>query len=74
MPRIRGLRKLLLDLDARLGHFFFTRSASLRARWAAFSAFMDRFHVAGVKRLAVEGASEGDARHRGPALLRAFRD
>lgn len=59
VAKIRGLRKFLLDLDARLGHFFFSTSVSLRARWDSFSAFMDRFHVAGVKRLLVEGTSEG---------------
>ena len=58
VPRIRGLRKFFLDLDARLGHFFFSSSVSLRSRWDSFSAFMDRFHVAGVKRLLVEGTSE----------------
>jgi len=59
VPKIRGPRKFFLDLDARLGHFFFTHSASLRARWDSFSAFMDRFHVAGIKRLFVEATSEG---------------
>jgi penicillin-binding protein 1A len=59
VPKIRGLRKWFLDLDARLGHFFFSTSVSLRASWDNFSAFMDRFHVAGAKRLVVEATSEG---------------
>lgn len=58
VPRIRGVRKFFLDLDARLGHFFFAASVALHARWDSFSAFMDRFHVAGVKRLLVEATSE----------------
>jgi penicillin-binding protein 1A len=59
VPKIKGLRKFLLDLDARLGHFFFSASVSLRSRWDSFSAFMDRFHVAGVKRFLIELTSEG---------------
>lgn len=59
VPKVRGIRKFLLDLDARLGHFFFSSSVALRARWDSFSAFMDRFHVAGVKRLLIEATSEG---------------
>ena len=59
VPKIRGIRKFFLDLDARLGHFFFSASVSLRARWDSYSAFMDRFHVAGVKRFLIELTSEG---------------
>ena len=59
VEKVRGLKKLLLDLDARLGHSLFSLSVSLRARWDSFSAFMDRFHVSGIKRGLVEATSEG---------------
>jgi penicillin-binding protein 1A len=59
VEKVRGLRKLLLDLDARLGHSLFSLAVSLRARWDSFSAFMDRFHVSGIKRGVIEATSEG---------------
>jgi penicillin-binding protein 1A len=57
-PRVSGLRQLMLDLDARLNHTLFSFWVFLRAKWDAYSAFMDRFHVSGFRRLAVEGLSE----------------
>ncbi len=58
VQKVRGLRKLLLDLDARLGHSLFSFAVSLRARWDSYSAFMDRFHVSGIKRGVIEAMSE----------------
>jgi penicillin-binding protein 1A len=55
---ITGWRRTLLDLDARLNAALFASWVLVRAKWEAFSAFMDRFHVSGVRRLAVEGLSE----------------
>jgi len=59
IERVGPLRRRLLDLDARLGHTFFTLGVSAHAYWDRFSGFMDRFHVAGVKRFLVEISSEG---------------
>jgi penicillin-binding protein 1A len=58
-PRQGRWRRRLLDLDSRLDHSLFSASVWLRAKWSDFSGLMDRLHVAGWKRLAVEGASEG---------------
>ncbi len=55
---VTGLRRWLLDLDARLNAALFALWVFLRAKWDGYSAFMDRFHVNGVRRLAVEGFSE----------------
>jgi len=49
---------VLLDLDARLNAALFSFWVFLRAKWEGYSAFTDRFHVSGVRRLAVEGLSE----------------
>ena len=59
IEKVGPLRRRLLDLDARLGHSFFAAGVAIHARWDRFSAFMDRFHVAGVKRFLVEISSEG---------------
>ena len=59
IEKVGPLRRRLLDLDARLGHTFFSTGVAVHARWDHFSAFMDRFHVAGVKRFLVEISSEG---------------
>jgi penicillin-binding protein 1A len=59
IEKVGPLRRRLLDLDARLGHTFFTLGVRARARWDRFSGFMDRFHVAGTKRFLVELFSEG---------------
>ena len=58
-PRVGGLARLFLDFDARIGHALFAAKIYLRAKWEDWSGFMDRFHVTGLKRLAVEAASEG---------------
>jgi penicillin-binding protein 1A len=58
-PRVGRVKRFFLDLDARLGHAFFAFGVSARARYEGFSVFMDRFHVSGLKRLFVEGVSEG---------------
>ncbi len=55
---ITGLRKTLLDLDARLNAALFSFWVFLRAKAETYSAFMDRFHVSGFRRVAVEGLSE----------------
>lgn len=57
-PRVSGFRKVLLDFDARLGHSLFALWVFWRSKYEGFSAFMDRFHVSGFRRLAVEGMSE----------------
>jgi penicillin-binding protein 1A len=49
----------LLDLDARLDSAVFQLGRALREAYEKFSVFMDRFHVAGAKRLGVEVLSEG---------------
>jgi penicillin-binding protein 1A len=59
IEKVGPLRRRLLDLDARLGHTFFTLGVTAHARWDRFSGFMDRFHVAGAKRFLVELSSEG---------------
>ncbi len=55
---ITGWRRTLLDLDAWLNAALFAFWIFLRAKWEAYSAFVDRFHVSGFRRLAVEGLSE----------------
>ena len=58
-PRVGRFKRRLLDLDARIDHSLFATRAWLRAKYDDFSAFMDRFYVAGIKRLGVEAVSEG---------------
>jgi penicillin-binding protein 1A len=53
------LSRFLLDLDARIDSATFSAARALREGYENFSAFMDRFHVAGFKRFAVEMTSEG---------------
>ncbi len=55
---VTGVRRVLLDLDARLNTALFAFWVFVRAKWESYSAFMDRFHVSGARRLAVEGLSE----------------
>jgi penicillin-binding protein 1A len=55
---ITGFRRRLLDLDARLNTALFAFWVFARAKWEGYAAFMDRFHVSGLRRLAVEGLSE----------------
>ncbi len=52
------VRRFLLDLDARLNASLFAFWMALRSLWDDYSAFMDRFHVSGFRRIAVEGLSE----------------
>jgi len=66
---ITGWRKTLLDLDARLNAALFASWVFLRAKWEGFSAFMDRFHVSGIRRIAVEGLSEAATLGTGAAVL-----
>lgn len=54
------LRRFLLDFDSRLDSTVFLTARWLREYYERFSAFMDRFHVAGWRRWAlVEPLSEG---------------
>ena len=53
------LRRFLLDLDSRVDSAVFQGGRVARDYYERFSAFMDRFHVAGGRRLAVEVVSEG---------------
>jgi penicillin-binding protein 1A len=49
----------LLDLDSRVDSFMFQAGRIAREAYERYSTFMDRFHSAGWKRLAVELFSEG---------------
>ena len=53
------LRRVLLDLDARIDSAVFQTGAMLREGYERYSTFMDRFHVSRFKRAAVEVASDG---------------
>ena len=53
------LKRFLLDLDARLDSGVFESFRRSRASYERFAAFMDRFHVAGFRRLCVELFSDG---------------
>jgi penicillin-binding protein 1A len=53
------LKRLLLDLDARIDFGVFLSRGFVRERYERFSTFMDRFHVSGVWRWANELVSEG---------------
>ena len=54
------LKRFLLDFDSRLDSTVFLTARWLREYFERFSAFMDRFHVAGWRRwLLVEPFSEG---------------
>ncbi|MFK8252258.1 transglycosylase domain-containing protein [Ancylobacter terrae] len=57
--RSRKLRHALLALDSWIDSSIYAAGARLRSGWESFIAFMDRFHVQGPTRLAVEVASEG---------------
>ena len=54
----RRFGRFLLDLDSRIDFSVFQGGRSLREGYQRFSAFMDRFHVSGLRRLFVEGLSE----------------
>ena len=64
------LRRFLLDLDARLDSTVFHSGAWLREYYERFSTFMDRFHVAGWRRLIVELFSETATLGTGGLILR----
>lgn len=53
------IRRALLAFDAWVDTSFHESGRRSRERWEAFSAFMDRFHVRGWRRVAVEAACEG---------------
>jgi penicillin-binding protein 1A len=53
------LERFLLDLDARLDSTVFQAAASLREHYERFATYMDRFHVAGWRRLLIELLSDG---------------
>ena len=54
------LRRILLDLDARIDTFFYQWGRWTRELYERFSTYMDRFHVAGWRRwILVEPVSEG---------------
>ena len=52
------LGRILLDIDSWVDSTVFQAGRTLREAYENFSVFMDRFHVAGVRRLCVETASE----------------
>lgn len=58
-PKLGRFARRMLDLDARVDHALFSFRVYFGSKYDNFSAFMDRFHVAGTKRLVVEAASEG---------------
>jgi penicillin-binding protein 1A len=76
----RRVSRALLDFDAWVNSSLFESGQATRARWDAFTAFMDRFHVAGLRRLGVELACEGMTLGLGGAVVLlalavpAFRD
>jgi penicillin-binding protein 1A len=53
------IERFLLGVDAWLDSSVFQTAAWARESYERFSTFMDRFHVAGWRRLCVEGLSEG---------------
>jgi penicillin-binding protein 1A len=55
----KALKRVLLDIDARVDSSLFKSGAASRELFERFSAFMDRFHVAGWRRLFNEAVSEG---------------
>jgi penicillin-binding protein 1A len=63
------LDRFLLDLDARLDSTVFQTLSSLREYYERFSTYMDRFHVAGLRRIAVELVSEAATLGTGGLLL-----
>jgi len=63
------LERLLLDLDARLDSSVFGAFAWLREHYERFSTYMDRFHVAGFRRICIELVSEGATLGTGALLL-----
>ncbi len=65
----RKARRFGLALDAWINSSLYESGQRARARYATFSAFMDRFHVSGAAKLGVELACEGLTLGLGGALL-----
>jgi penicillin-binding protein 1A len=65
-PRIE---RFLLDIDARVDSAVFRTGAWVREFYERFSTFMDRFHVAGWRRIVVEVVSEGATLGTGALML-----
>jgi len=63
------LERFLLDLDARVDTTVFHSGAWLREYYERFSTFMDRFHVAGWRRMLVEVLSEAGTLATGGLIL-----
>jgi penicillin-binding protein 1A len=63
------LRQFLLDLDARVDSTLFTSAAAAREYYERFVTFMDRFYVAGWKRLFTELFSEAATLGAGGLML-----
>ncbi len=66
---LRAVSRRLLACDAWINSSLYESGQTARRIYADFAAFMDRFHVAGVKRLGVELACEGLTLGLGGALL-----
>ncbi len=58
-PKGRKIKHALLAFDAWVNSVLFSAGQLLRRRYAAYSDFMDSFHVGGAKRVLVELACEG---------------
>jgi penicillin-binding protein 1A len=56
---MQQVRRTLLAVDAFIDDFVFRFSESTRERYERYSIFMDRFHVAGWRKMSVEVLSEG---------------
>jgi penicillin-binding protein 1A len=54
-----ALRRFFLKLDSFIDFSLFRGAAESRESYERFSTFMDRFHVAGLRRFTVEALSEG---------------
>ena len=63
------LRRLLLDLDARVDSTLFASAAGLREYYERFVTFMDRFYVSGWQRLLTELFSEAGTLGAGGMVL-----
>jgi penicillin-binding protein 1A len=57
-PFVKRIRRILLSTDALIDSSVFDSSRRSRELYENFSAFMERFHVSGVSRVAVELACE----------------
>ena len=77
---VRAVSRALLAFDAWINSSLFESARSSRRAYDDFAAYMDRFHVAGAKRVMVELACEGLTLGLGGAMLMlglalpAFRD